>query len=114
MLSHGVEQNACFLHENGSDQSVYSCPSPTDGGGDDLENLVASSSPQVWFDTEALEAHENDDMDVVAATEQRSKTAFRSEEQIEPSEEIPNSSESIMGVDAQEVKSEFAVRNVTE
>ena len=54
MLSHAVEQNACLLHENDSDQSVYWCPSRTDGDGDDLENLVASSSHQVWFDTEAL------------------------------------------------------------
>ena len=35
-LSHAAEQNACFLHENDSDQSLYSCPSPTDGGGDEL------------------------------------------------------------------------------
>ena len=75
VLSHAAEQDACLLHENDSDHSVYSCPSPTDGGGDDLENLAASSSLQAWFDTEALEARENDNLDVVAATEQHSKTA---------------------------------------
>ena len=42
VLSPAVEQNAFLLHEGDSDQSLYSCPSPTDGGGDDLENLAAS------------------------------------------------------------------------
>ena len=28
-LSHAAEQDACVLHENGGDQSMYSCPSPT-------------------------------------------------------------------------------------
>ena len=37
VLSHAAEQDARLLHEHGSDQSVYSCPSPTDEGGDDLE-----------------------------------------------------------------------------
>ena len=32
VLSH-AEQDACLLHENGSDQSMNSCPSPTDEGG---------------------------------------------------------------------------------
>ena len=30
--SHAAGQDACLLHENGSDQSMYSCPSPTDEG----------------------------------------------------------------------------------
>ena len=42
VLSHAEEQDACLLHENGSDQSMYSCPSPTDEGGDDLDNMGAS------------------------------------------------------------------------
>ena len=54
VLSHAAEQDACLLHENGSDQSMYSCPSPTDEGGDDLENMAASPPVQVWFDTEVV------------------------------------------------------------
>ena len=57
VLSPAAEQNACLLHENDSDQSLSSCPSPTDEGGDDLENLPASSSLQAWFDLEVLGAH---------------------------------------------------------
>ena len=72
-LSFAAEQDACFLHENGSDQSVYSCPSPTDEGGDDLENMAASPPLQVWFGTQVLEALERDNLDVVATTEQHSK-----------------------------------------
>ena len=64
-LSHAAEQDACPLHENGSDQSMYSCSSPADEGGDYLENMAASPPLQVWFDTEALEAHESDNLDVV-------------------------------------------------
>ena len=94
-LCHAAEQNACLLHENGSDQSMYSCSSPTDGGGDDLENLAASSSLQARFDMEVLEAHENDNLDVVVTTVQHSKTALRPDVQVEPSEEVPDNSESI-------------------
>ena len=50
------EQDACLLHEDDSDQSTYSCSSPTDGGGDDLESWAASSSLQVSLDMEALGA----------------------------------------------------------
>ena len=114
VLSHAAEQDACLLHENGSDQSMYSCPSPTDEGGDDLENMAASPPLQVWFDTEVLEALESDNLDVVATTGQRSKTAFRPDVQIEPSEEVPDNSEFITSVDTRKVESEFAVRSVTE
>ena len=44
-----------------------------------MENLAASSLLQAWFDMEVFEVHESDDLDVVAATEQHSKTAFRSD-----------------------------------
>ena len=54
---------------------AYSCPSPTDEGGDDLENMAASSSLQAWFDTDVLEVRENDNLDVVATTEQHSKNS---------------------------------------
>ena len=90
VLSHAAEQDVCLLHKNGSDQSMHSCPSPTDEGGDDLETMAASPPLQVWFDTEVLEAHESDNLDVVATTEQHSKTEFRSDVQIEPSEEVPD------------------------
>ena len=93
---------------------MYSCPSPTiDRGDDDLEDSVASS-PQVWFDTEALEAHENDNLAAIATTAQHSKTVLRSDVQVEPLEEVPGNSESITGVGIQEVARKFAVRNMTE
>ena len=92
-----------------SDQSMYSCPSPTDEGGDNLENMAASPPLQVWFETEVLEAHER-----VATTEQHSKTAFLSDVQIEPPQEVTDNSEFITSVDTRKVESEFAVRNVTE
>ena len=114
VLSPASEQDACLLHEDDSDQSVYSCPSPANGGGDDLENMAASPPLQVWFDTEVLEAHESDNSDAVATTEQHSKTAFRSDVKTEPPEEVPNSSEFFTSIDAQKVESEFAARNVTE
>ena len=107
VLSAAAEQDACFLYEDGSDQSMHSCPSPTDGGNDDLENLAASPSLQVWFDTEVLEAHESDNVDVVATTEQCLKTAFRSDVQVEPSEVVPVNSESTTGVGIQKVESKF-------
>ena len=86
---------------------------PTEGG-DDLESMAASPPLQVWFDTEVLEAHESGNLDVVATTEQRSKTAFRSDVQVEPPEEVPDISESITSVDTRKFEREFAVRNVTE
>ena len=48
---------------------------------------------------------------MVATTEQHSKTAFRSEVQVE---EVPDNSEFIASVDTRKVESEFAARNVTE
>ena len=110
VLSHGAMQDACLLHANGSGQSMYSCPSPTDEGGDDLENMAASPPLQVWFDTEVLEAHER----WLPQTEQHSKTAFRSDVRSEPPKEVPDNSEFITSVDTRKVVSEFAVRNVTE
>ena len=59
--------------------------------GDDLEYMAASPPLQVWFDTEVLEAHESDNLYVVATTEQHSKTAFRSDVQ-KRSQTPPNSS----------------------
>ena len=83
VLSPAAEQNACLIHEDDSDQSLYSCPSPTDGGGDDLVNLAASSTLQVWFDMEALGAHVCDNLDAIATTVQHQRTAFRSDVHIE-------------------------------
>ena len=56
VLSPALEKDACLLHEDDSDQSKYSCASPTiDRGDDDLEDSVASSpQPQVWFDRDTL------------------------------------------------------------
>ena len=78
VLSPAAEQDACLLHEEDSDQSMYSCPSPTDGGDDELENLAESSSLQAWFDMEASEAHESNNLDAIATTKQHLRTAFRS------------------------------------
>ena len=114
VLSHAAGQDACLLHEKGSDQSMYSCPSPTDEGGDNLENMAASPPLQVWFDTEVSEALESHNLDVVATTEQHSKTVFRPDVQIEPPEEVPDNSELIASVETRKVENEFAVRNVTE
>ena len=94
-------QNACLLHEDDSDQSLYSCSSPTDGGGDDLENLAASSSLQAWFDMEVLGAHVRDNLDPIATAEQHLRTAFRSDVQIEPPGEVPDNSESITSRDSE-------------
>ena len=113
MLSHAAEQNACLLNEDDSDQSMYSCPSPTDGGGGDLENRAASSSLQVWFDMEALGAHVCDNLDAIATIVQH-LTAFRPDVQIEPPEEVPDNSESIKSVGTWKVERKFAVRNLTE
>ena len=114
MLSPAAQQNACLLREDDSDQSMYSCPSPTDGGGDDLEILAASSSLQEWFDMEALGAHVSDNLDAIATTEQHLRTAFRSDVQIELPEEVPDNSESITGVGIQKVENKFIVRKWTE
>ena len=79
-----------------------------------MENLAASSLLQAWFDMEVLEAHESDNLVVVATTEQHSETAFRPDVQVEPSEEVPYNTESITSVDTRKVERKFAVRNVTE
>ena len=114
VLSPALEQDACLLHEDDSDESMYSCPSPTDGGGGGLENLPASSPLQVWFDMEALRANVCDNLDAIATTAQHLRTAFRSDVQIEPPEEVPDNSESITSVGTRKVERKFVVRNVTE
>ena len=68
----------------------------------------------MWFVTEVLEALESDNLDVVATTEQHSKTAFRSDVKVEPPEKVPDNSDPITSVDTREVERKFAVRNVTE
>ena len=110
VLSPASEQDACLLHEDDSDQGMYSCSSPTDGGGDDLENSAASSSLQVWFDMEALGTHVCDTLSAIATTVQHWRTAFRSDVQIEPPEEVPDNSESITSVGTRNVERKFAVR----
>ena len=101
------EQDTCLLHEDDSDQSIYSCPSPTD-------DLAASLSLQVWFDMEALGAHVCDNLDAIATTVQNRRTTFRSDVQIEPPEEVPDNSGSVTSVDTRKVERKFAVGNVTE
>ena len=108
------EQDACLLHEDDNDQSMCSCSSPTDGGGDDLENWAVSPSLQVWFGMEALGAHVCDNLEAIATNVQRLRATFRSYVQVEPPEEVPDNSESITSVDSRKVGREFTVRNVTE
>ena len=51
-------------------KSACPCPSPlTDRSGDGLEDLMEMPC-QVWFDTEAPEAFERDDLVTIATTEQ--------------------------------------------
>ena len=99
VLSPASEQDACLLHEDDSDQSMCSCQSrASDPGGKDLENLAAPSLLEVWFDTEASEGHESDNLDATATTVQYLRTAFRSSVHFEPPEEVPDNSESITSV----------------
>ena len=95
-----------------NDQSAYPCPSPLiDRGSDDLEDLMVLPC-QVWFDTEAPEAFERDDL--IATTEQHLRTVARSEDRIESPREISANSKFLnTSVGTQKVDREFAVRNVT-
>ena len=62
---------------------AYPCPSPLiKRGSDDLEDLMVLAC-QVWFDAEAPEAFERDDLDTTATTEQHLRTLAQSEVQIE-------------------------------
>ena len=55
-----------------------------------------------------------DNVDAIATTVQHLRTAFRSDVQIEPPEEVPDNSDSIASVYTRKVERKFAVRNVTE
>ena len=69
---------------------------------------------QVWFDMEAPEAFERDDLDTIATTEQHLRTLARSEVRIESPREIPADSKFLItSAGTQKVEGEFAVRNVT-
>ena len=69
---------------------------------------------QVWFDMEAPEAFERDDLDTIATTEQHLRTSARSEVRIESPREIPADSKFLnTSAGTQKVEGEFAVRNVT-
>ena len=109
-------RDVCLFHEDDNDQSAYRCPShPIDRGSDDLEDLMVLPC-QAWFDTEASEAFEHDDLDTIPTTEQHLRTLARSEVKIESprarSRPTPNSSLNT-SVGTQKVEGEFAVRNVT-
>ena len=79
-----------------------------DRGSDDLEDLMVLPC-QVWFDTEAPEACERDDLDTTATTEQHLRALARSEVRIKSPREISANT----SVGTQRVEGEFAVRNVT-
>ena len=71
-------------------------------------------SCQMWFDTEASEAFERDDLDTIATTEQHLRTPARSEVRIKSPTEISANSKFLNTSDGtQKVEEEFAVRNVT-
>ena len=114
VLSIIPERGVCLFHEDDNDQSAYPCPSLLiDRGSDDLEDLMVLPC-QAWFDTEAPEAFERDDLDTIATTEQHLRTLARSEVRIESPREISvNSKFTNTSVDTQKVEGEFAVRDVT-
>ena len=114
MLSIIPERDVCLFHEDDNDQSAHPCPSPLiDRGGDDLEDLMVLPC-QVWFDLEAPEAFERDDLDTIATTEQHLGTLARLEVRIESPREISANSKFLnTSVGTQKVEGEFAVRNVT-
>ena len=68
---------------------------------------------QVWFDTEAPEAFERDDLDSNATTEQHLRKLARSEVRIESPRDPANSVFLNTSVGTQKVEGEFAVRDVT-
>ena len=84
-----------------------------DRDGDDLEDLMVLPC-QVWFDTEAPDAFERDNLDTIATTVQHLRTSARSEVRIESPREISVSSV-VFGasVGTQKVEGGSAVRNVT-
>ena len=105
VLSIIPERGVCLFHEGYNDQSAYPCPSSVlDRDGDDLEDLMEMPC-QVWFDTEAPEAFERDNLSEIATTEQHLRTLARAG--IESPREISANSKT------QKVEGEFAVRNVT-
>ena len=88
-----AERDVCLFHEDDNDQSAYPCPSPLiDRDGDDLEDLMVVLPCQVWFDTEAPEAFERNNLDTIATTVQHLRTLARSEVRIESPREISVSS----------------------
>ena len=91
VLSPAAEQDACLLHEDGSDQSMHPCPSPTDGGGDDLENLAASPSLQVRFDTEVVRATTRMWLPQLSSTRQRRSDQMLKSSRQKRSPSTPNS-----------------------
>ena len=105
---------SAFFHEDDNDQSAYPCPSSLiDRGSDDLEDLVMLPC-QVWFDTEAPEASERDDLDTITTTEQHLRTLARSEVRVESPRGISANSKFLnTSVGTQKVEGEFVVRNVT-
>ena len=105
-----TERDVCLFHEDDSDHSAYPCPSPVlDRDGDDLEDLMVLPC-QEWFDTEAPEAFERDNLSEVATTVEQSGTTVRSEVRIESPREISPTHSS---VGTRKVEGEFTVRNVT-
>ena len=77
MLSDASEQDVCLLHEDYSDQSMCSCSSSTDGGGDDLENLTASSSLQRNLTWKRWETMCDDNGSVCAISHDRASRLVR-------------------------------------
>ena len=114
VLSIIPERDVCLFHEDDNDQSAHPCPSLLiDRGIDNLEDLMVLPC-QAWFDTEATDASERDDLDTIATTEQHLRTLARSEVRIESPREISARSKFLnTSVGTQKVEGEFAVRNVT-
>ena len=69
---------------------------------------------QVWFDAEAPEAFERDDLDTISTTKQHMRTLARSEVRIESPREISADPKFLnTSVGNKQVDGEFAVRNVS-
>ena len=114
VLSIIPERDVCLFYEDDNDQSAYPCPPPLiDRSTDDLEDLMVLPC-QAWFDTEAPEAFERDDLDTIATTEQHLRTLAHSEVRIESPRKISANSKFLnASVGTQKVAGEFALRHVT-
>ena len=71
MLSTVPERDVCLFHEDDNDRSAYRCPfTPCSTEMVTIWKILMMLPCQVWFDTEAPEAFERDNLDTIATTVQ--------------------------------------------